>query len=822
MKYEANHLTHVAVGLSRMLYSEGIGTTVRYLSLRAGSRIAGRDVSAASLLSPFATSRDPDSPLVSIILPVYNHADFLPHALKAVLAQTYSNWELIIVNDGSTDDFEGAVAPFLTDRRIKVLEQKNLKLPAALNNGFRHAVGDYFTWTSADNVMRPEQIDTLVKALESNPHCGLAYSDYMAIDDRGDQLQDPDWRRHNRPDGKARLHLPKNVSLANFHDSGDNFLGASFLWRSSVHDVVGAHDESTFGGEDYDFWLRMHLVTKFLHVPYSLYEYRVHDNTLNARAAELKLFDNVRKLLACDKERRSVLLVNQDHVCEPVRKTGYWRDGAQYSQEFQRRFRPIWYSRLQEGEAVDEHKANVLFIDVPLYRIDRQKLAEADVLVTNDVLVYHWLKKQGYPLTKRIIRAPVDAETPIVRHAAALALYEKDKRNTEHFLTHNIPATVVPRRGPKRLLLLAAVWGDGGLEQVILDVAAGARAAGIDVTIGCTDAEPTPSLRKACSVLGIEPVGFSSSAIALRDYVEKNSVEVVNYHHTSLGAQLLENLGVPTVYTVHNSYVWKSSSELVAMAAQLEAVSAFVCVSRQVAAYAHKWLAVAPEKINVIANGTTLPALKKPVARKSQATFDFICTATFASLKCHKHLLNAFAKVRDVFGNTRLTLVGFTPDEAYFHALQDRIAELGLEQSVELVTGAERTDALSLMSQSDCMVLPSLVEGWSIAAAEAMLLGLPLIVSNVGSAYDMQSISESVRVVRGKVPDILEINGDQMYQILQEDDEDYDNRLALEMFHAIANSESMKASARQAIGPAQELFSMDRALESYLELLRRV
>src|SRR5690606_25306908 len=384
--------THVAVGLSRMLYSEGIGTTVRYLSLRAGSKIARRDVSAAPLPVALATSREPDvPPLVSIILPVYNHADFLPQALKAVLAQTYANWELIIVNDGSTDDFEGAVAPFLSDRRIKVLEQKNLKLPAALNNGFRHAVGDYFTWTSADNVMRPDQLDALVKALEANPHCGLAYSDYVAIDDRGDQLGDPDWRRHNRPDGTARLHLPRNVTLANFHDSGDNFLGASFLWRASVHDVVGAHDESTFGGEDYDFWLRMHLVTKFVHVPKGLYEYRVHDNTLNAKAAELSLFDNVHKLLDQDKERRSVLLARQDRIRDT--RSGHWRDPGQYLPTLRQRLRTSRYSDASQEGPADPQSVHVLFLDVPLPRIELKKLPDADVIVTNDPLTHHWLKQ---------------------------------------------------------------------------------------------------------------------------------------------------------------------------------------------------------------------------------------------------------------------------------------------------------------------------------------------------------------------------------------------------------------------------------------------
>src|SRR5690606_10822146 len=82
-------------------------------------------------------------------------------------------------------------------------------------------------------------------SLQADPCAGFAFSDYAAIDDAGEFLSDPNWRRHNRPDGSPRLHLPDNVTVRNFHESGDNFVGASFLWRASVHDVVAVHDENT-------------------------------------------------------------------------------------------------------------------------------------------------------------------------------------------------------------------------------------------------------------------------------------------------------------------------------------------------------------------------------------------------------------------------------------------------------------------------------------------------------------------------------------------------------------------------------------------------
>ncbi|WP_025089947.1 glycosyltransferase [Brucella intermedia] len=816
MPGQLSRIPLIARGLTRMVRDHGTRHTIKYIGTRINDRLLSRR--GRGLPTIYAQAPLSRNPLVSIILPIYNHAEFLPHAIKSVLAQTYQNWELIVVNDGSSDDFQGAILPFLPEKRIRIVNQKNLKLPAALNNGFRYAVGEYFTWTSADNIMLPNQIEVLVRALELNPNYGLAYSDYTAIDDRGAPLNDPYWRMHNRPDGSARLHLPEQVTLRNFHDSGDNFLGASFLWRADVHDLVGAHDENCLGGEDYDFWLRMSVVTPFLHVPFNLYEYRVHDNTLNARAAELKIHDNVQRLLSFDRERRAALLRNPDVLLDPADTHSYLRDTRQYSSYVGKRLTFFKYSQLDGAHYSNTKNTVALAIDVPINEIDPAKLEGASIIVTDDAFTYRWIKRLGYPLTKRIIKTPCLSLSSSVHHAAALTLYESDKEETGYSLTQNalpISGTIMPI---KHILLLVTKWGKGGLEQVVLDVAAGAKQAGIDVTIGSTDETDTQLLRAACGAIGVNCIGFSCSALAVRDFVKNNSVDVVNYHHASLGAKLISDMGIPTIYTVHNCYIWHNSEKLNETSVSLEPMDMFIAVSRQVAAYANRWLKAPPEKIYVIPNGTTLPGNIKLDNSRGSEIFRFICTASIMPLKCQIHLVRAFEKVHEVFPNTRLTLLGYPADEAYHTALQQEISIRGLENSIEVIPGLERGRALETMAKADCMIQPSVIEGWSIAAAEAMLLGLPVIVTDVGSAYDMKYLSDSVRIIKGKIPDILDLTGDTLYSTLLADDQDFDNRIAIEMILAVKNRDTMKVAAIAAVSKAQDLFSMGKAISSYLNL----
>lgn len=203
---------------------------------------------------------------VSIILPVYNGEEYLEKALDSIICQTYENWELIIVNDCSTDRTEAIVSDYVKkDNRIKLFTNfENLKLPKSLNVGFEHATGDYYTWTSHDNNLKPTMIETLVSFLENNPDYGMVYSDFTYISDNGDII------------GKSSLGEPKELLYG-------NQVGASFMYRSEIAHLVGGYDPNLFLAEDYEYWLRIFFVAKVYHLKKDLYDYRVHSESLSKK-----------------------------------------------------------------------------------------------------------------------------------------------------------------------------------------------------------------------------------------------------------------------------------------------------------------------------------------------------------------------------------------------------------------------------------------------------------------------------------------------------------------------------------------------------------
>ncbi|MGB9626934.1 MAG: glycosyltransferase, partial [Phycisphaerae bacterium] len=263
---------------------------------------------------------------MSVILPVYNHAAMLGEAVESVLAQTYPDFELIILNDGSTDDIDAVFRRYQGHPRIRLLTQPNQKLPKALSNAFEFARGEFHTWTSADNLMEPRLLERLVAFLREHPDVEMVYADYVAIDDRGEPLRDPAFRPQNkrRPDS-PEIHLPRDPRPLNTVD--DNFIGACFLYRSRASRVLGEYAPE-LGCEDYDYWMRMNALFRIAHLGTDevLYRYRVHDNTLSGRARELRISERVRALMEYERQRATFYAQPWEIVVDSV--TEAWVSGA--------------------------------------------------------------------------------------------------------------------------------------------------------------------------------------------------------------------------------------------------------------------------------------------------------------------------------------------------------------------------------------------------------------------------------------------------------------------------------------------------------------
>ena len=200
---------------------------------------------------------------ISIVLPVYNGSEYLAESIESVLAQTYANWELIVVNDCSTDNTLAIASDFANkDARIKVFSNKeNLKLPNTLNAGFEHATGGYYTWTSDDNKYKPDALRVMVECLEKNPDTVMVYANYKTIDSNGNVIE------------LAEKPEPKYMFVG-------NVVGACFLYRSDAAHKVGLYDANLFLAEDYDYWIRLYEVGKVLHIKDDLYCYRIHGKSL--------------------------------------------------------------------------------------------------------------------------------------------------------------------------------------------------------------------------------------------------------------------------------------------------------------------------------------------------------------------------------------------------------------------------------------------------------------------------------------------------------------------------------------------------------------
>jgi len=194
---------------------------------------------------------------VSIILPTCNGARYIRRSIDSCLRQTHRNIELIVVDDGSTDETPEIVSSIRDRRTSYVKHDTNRGLPLALNTGFAKATGDYLTWTSDDNFYAEHALQHMLSFLENNSR-EFVYADFYRF--THDDLSDLE-----------RVKLPDDPSLQE-----ENHVGPCFLYSRRVKDVVGDYDQDTAESEDYDYWIRVSKKFSMHHLAEPLYFYRHH------------------------------------------------------------------------------------------------------------------------------------------------------------------------------------------------------------------------------------------------------------------------------------------------------------------------------------------------------------------------------------------------------------------------------------------------------------------------------------------------------------------------------------------------------------------
>jgi glycosyltransferase involved in cell wall biosynthesis len=181
--------------------------------------------------------------LVTVVIPCYNQAHFLGEAIESVLAQSYPNFEIIVVDDGSTDN-TSEVASGYPSEKVRLLRQKNKGLSAARNAGLAESRGEYVVFLDSDDRLLPEALEVGVRELEAHPECAFVSGCWNNIATDGSPL--------------PTLHPP--------HEERDHYLALlhscyirmhTVMYRRSVVESVGGFDTSLSASEDYDIYLRI-------------------------------------------------------------------------------------------------------------------------------------------------------------------------------------------------------------------------------------------------------------------------------------------------------------------------------------------------------------------------------------------------------------------------------------------------------------------------------------------------------------------------------------------------------------------------------------
>ncbi len=202
------------------------------------------------------------TPLISVIIPVYNGEKTICETIYSVLNQTYINLELIVVNDGSLDSTLNLISN-IKDLRLKVFSYKNAGKSISRNRGIDKTNGEFISFLDADDIWTPDKLELQLKALQANPQASVAYSWVDYIDEDGEFFRDGN---HITINGNAY----EQMLIQNILENGSNP-----LIRKEALTEVGYFSESLKHAEDWDMWLRLAARYDFVTVPYPQILYRI-------------------------------------------------------------------------------------------------------------------------------------------------------------------------------------------------------------------------------------------------------------------------------------------------------------------------------------------------------------------------------------------------------------------------------------------------------------------------------------------------------------------------------------------------------------------
>jgi glycosyltransferase involved in cell wall biosynthesis len=226
-----------------------------------------------------------DKPIVSVIIPSFNSANTILRAIHSVQNQTYQNWELIIVDDGSTDNTLELIKPIIDSIKIKLLSQQNLGAGPARNNGVKHAIGKYIAFLDADDEWSPWKLELQLEVAAKVKEFGMITTSAWRVfnDETKKQFSQEKPKLENLQQYSVYDFLRENCCTT-----------PSVLIPQDVFQKLGGFDPKWKTGQDRDFWIKVAYAYPIYHIPIPLIKFYTYSKSLSRR---LKYTNLVNRLL---------------------------------------------------------------------------------------------------------------------------------------------------------------------------------------------------------------------------------------------------------------------------------------------------------------------------------------------------------------------------------------------------------------------------------------------------------------------------------------------------------------------------------------------
>jgi glycosyltransferase involved in cell wall biosynthesis len=659
-------------------------------------------------------------PSVAVVVPLYNHARYIEETIRSVLCQTHAVDEIVVIDDGSDDcGFDLALALLKEHPGAQVLRQANAGAHNAINRCIEATKSNYIAILNSDDIFSANRIARCLHLLTVHKSIDLIIGRINVIDHNGDPLMSGptiDWLGRAAQFLKATRLLTVSLLHENFAATTSNMLFSRQLWikNKGFQSLRYCHDLDFLVASAYNGHIFFDSETDHI-------SYRVHPgNTIKENPSRIRV------------EIAAVLV-------SAIYEHGLNLTGG----KFDANSIAALAEMLQTKDLSD--LALILFT---LYRSCPDRTRFYEIVTSRDTI--------------SLLQTVIDSTMPFPSKAA------KQKTELASASSVSMPrifATPAPVASIQVAIEVSA-FDKGGLEKVVLDSAILFKDRGIDPLI--ISAGSVGYLGSIAARNGIEVIRLptTSRLVFYKTLLSARGVQLTMSHFSRIGYPIFKALGIPNITFIHNVYAMLSGEPLTNFINDHQYVDTYISVSQKATRYAVGRLEVDAERVVTLPNGlifgeheaserSAVPASRRELGIGPN-DYVLLNVASYNLHKGHYLMAEAMRLILPRRTDIKIVCIGNEIYPPHVRELRAYLIENGLDRHIMMP--GYFPDVASYHLMSDAFLLPSFIEGWSVAMNEAMFYGKPMILSDTGGSSEIIEDDDIGIVVPNEYGDVLNLD----------------------------------------------------------------